>query len=590
MLVEGMHFFERVVDGRLYRVVAQSVWDPRKQQPVSRQILLGPADPPPVADLAKTRTVGTKRVGDTGALGWVAEQLDVVRLIDEACGVAGLAKGPSVGELALGVALQRACAPGAKRDLAAFLDSSVARISCLPAESFTGQAFHRGATGVTAEQLERAQLAIARAAVTRFELSAEVLAFDSTNFDTHIATTTPGELARRGHAKSKRSDLRVVGLGVLVSESGHVPLLHRTYPGNSSDQAVLTSCLKGLAQLHDELDAAEGGATKAGRTVVRDGGFWSEQLELELESARYHSLISLPLSHTAAEQALVFAAQRGHMQPLRGKLEEGRAARLEARVGELERTLLVVENQELLQGQKRGIAVALRKAKRELCKLERRVQAGKLERTALEARVKKALGREHLAEFVVTTIGGTPARPTFSWKVDAARRRDLERTRLGRRVLCTTRKLWSTERIVHAFRGQWNVEELFRRSKKGGLVPWGPSYQWADASLQLHTFATVLGLTLVALAKLALGTKQSAPDFMQDLANINATLVRTNTGKQGRRPTVMLPPELSSAQQKAVHIFELDRWIPSLSSTMNQPSSPQRRTPPANRQTMRKSG
>ena len=482
-----MHFFERMVDGRLYRVVAQSVWDPQKQQPVSRQVLLGPADPPPVADLAKTRTVGTKRVGDTGALGWVAEQLDIVGLIDEACGALGPAKGPSVGELALGVALQRACAPGAKRDLAAFLDSSVARISCLPIESFTGQAFHRGAAGVTAEQLERAQLAIARAAVTRFKLSAEVLAFDSTNFDTHIATTTPGELARRGHAKSKRSDLRVVGLGVLVSEIGHVPLLHRTYPGNSSDQALLTSCLQGLAQLHDALDTAEGGATKAGRTVVRDGGFWSEQLELDLEGARYHSLISLPLSHTASEQALVFAAQRGNMQPLRGVLAEVRAARLEARVGELARTLLVVESQELLRGQKRGIAVALRKAKSELRLLERRLQAGKLTRTTLAVRVQKALGREHLAEFVVTTIGGTAAQPTFSWQVDAARRRELERTRLGRRVLCTTRKLWSTERIVHAFRGQWHVEELFRRAKKDGLVPWGPSFQWADASLQFHT-------------------------------------------------------------------------------------------------------
>lgn len=585
-----MHFFERFVDGRLYRVVAQSVWDPRKQQPVSRQVLLGPADPPPVADLARTHTVGTKRVGDTGALGWVAEQLDVVRLIDEACGAVGPVKGPSVGELVLGVALQRACAPGAKRDLAAFLDSSVARISCLPIESFTGQAFHRGAAAVTPEQLERAQLAIARAAVTRFALSAEVLAFDSTNFDTHIATTTPGELARRGHAKSKRSDLRVVGLGVLVSEIGHVPLLHRTYPGNSSDQALLASCLKGLAQLHDELDAAQGGVTKAGRTVVRDGGFWSEQLELELESARYHSLISLPLSHTAAEQALVFAAQRGHMQSLRGGLKEVRAARLEGRVGELERTLLVVESQELLIGQKRGIAVALRKAKSELCAIERRVQAGKLERTALEARVKKALGREHLAGFVVTTIGGTAAQPTFSWQVDAARRRELERTRLGRRVLCTTRKLWSTERIVHAFRGQWNVEELFRRSKKGGVVPWGPSFQWADASLQLHTFATVLGLMLVALAKQALGTTQSAPAFMQDLANINATLVRTNTGQKGRRPTVMLPPALSPTQQKAVRLFQLDRWMPSLSSTMNTPSSPQRRIAPVNDRMMRRSG
>ena len=31
--------------------------------------------------------------------------------------------------------------------------------------------------------------------------------------------------------------------------------------------------------------------------------------------------------------------------------------------------------------------------------------------------------------------------------------------------------------MVHAFRGQWNVEELFRRAKKGGVVPWGPSHQ-----------------------------------------------------------------------------------------------------------------
>jgi len=72
----------------------------------------------------------------------------------------------------------------------------------------------------TDEQLEQAQIAIAKAAMARFELSADVLAFDTTNFDTHIATVTPGELARRGHAKSKRSDLRVVGLGVLVSETG----------------------------------------------------------------------------------------------------------------------------------------------------------------------------------------------------------------------------------------------------------------------------------------------------------------------------------------------------------------------------------
>jgi hypothetical protein len=547
-------------------MAADSVWDPRTKHPVSRQVLLGPAGPAPVADLARTRTIGTRRVGDVGALGWVAEQLHVVRHLNEAFAGDPVRSGPSAGELILAVAVQRACAPGSKRALAAFLAESVARVSCLPAERFSGQAFYRVAAGLTAAQLEQAQIALAREAVARFAVSTNVLAFDSTNFDTHIATTTPGDLARRGHAKSKRRDLRVVGLGVLVSETGHVPLLHRTYPGNSSDQAVLASCLEGLRQLHDALDHGEGRPGQ--RTVVRDGGFWSEQLELDLDIAGYHSLISLPLSHRAAAQALADAAGRGRMKPLRGRLKDVRAARLEGRVGTLERTLVVIESQELLRGQKRGIAVALRQAQVELRTLRRRAEAQRITRDSVATRVQKILAREHLAEFVVVTIGGRPTAPTLRWRVDAARRRTLERTRLGRRVLCTDHKFWSTERIVTAFRGQWNVEELFRRAKKGGLVPWGPSYQWADPSLRLHTFATVLGLMLIALAKLALGARQSARAMMKELADIKATLARTSTGHQGRRPTVMIPPELSPAQRKAVTTFELARWMPALSSTM----------------------
>ena len=252
-----MHVFEREVNGHCYRIAAQSVWDSVRGRSVARQVVLGPAVPPPVADLRATHTVGTRGVGDVGALIWVAEQLDLVAHIDRACGKLGAKGGPSVGELALAVAVQRACSPGPKCDLGEFLDASVPRLSCLPGSSFTGQAFHRVAQQVTEHDLEQAQVAISKAAVARFGLSTDVLAFDTTNFDTHIATLTPGELAHRGHAKSKRRDLRVVGLGLLVSETGHVPLLYRTYPGNGSDQAVLGACLEGLKGLHEALDEGE---------------------------------------------------------------------------------------------------------------------------------------------------------------------------------------------------------------------------------------------------------------------------------------------------------------------------------------------
>ena len=562
-----MNVFERQVGGRRYRVASQSLWDPARQRPFARQAVLGPADPPPVADLASTRTVGTRRVGDVGALVWIAEQLDLIKLIDQACGLTGPTEGPTIGEMVLAVAVQRACAPAAKCHLAAFLESCLPRVSCLPDSAFTGQAFHRLASQVTDEQLESAQIDIARAATHRFELSTDVLAFDTTNFDTHSATTTPGKLARRGHAKSKRSDLRVVGLAALVSETGHVPLLHRTYPGNGSDQTVLGECLDALGKLHDALDDAEQRTARACRTLVRDGGSWSEQLELDLDVEGYYTLISLTLSHSASQLALERAAERGAMKSLGGKLEGVRAARLRTQVGELDRTLVVVESQELLRGQKRGIAVALRKAKEEFRILERRAANGRISREALDDRVRKALQREHLSEFVMATVKEERGKIILDWQVDPARRRLLERTRLGRRVLCTDHHAWSSGRIVHAFRGQWNVEELFRRAKKGGVVSWGPSHQWADNSLRLHTFATVMGLMLVSLARLTLGNQKSANSTMKTLSDMKATLVRVRTKGLGRRATVMLAPDLTSDQRKAVKAFDLGRWLPTLLSS-----------------------
>ena len=73
---------------------------------------------------------------------------------------------------------------------------------------------------------------------------------------------------------------------------------------------------------------------------------------------------------------------------------------------------------------------------------------------------------------------------------------------------------------------------------------------------------------LVSLAKIALGTGDSALAMMGDLAEIRATLVRTTTRGPGRRATVMIAPELTTTQRRAVKAFELDRWMPTLLSCM----------------------
>ena len=63
--------------------------------------------------------------------------------------------------------------------------------------------------------------------------------------------------------------------------------------------------------------------------------------------------------------------------------------------------------------------------------------------------------------------------------------------------------------------------------------------------------------------------------MMQSLGAIRATLVRTTTGKTGRRPTMMIAPELGALQRRAVKVFGLGRWLPALSScSPPQPDAP----------------
>jgi hypothetical protein len=64
----------------------------------------------------------------------------------------------------------------------------------------------------------RPQIAIAKAAVARFELSADVLAFDTMNFDTHIATVTHPRRPHFGQFASQ--GLHLTSLGRLLQYPG----------------------------------------------------------------------------------------------------------------------------------------------------------------------------------------------------------------------------------------------------------------------------------------------------------------------------------------------------------------------------------
>jgi transposase len=101
------------------------------------------------------------------------------------------------------------------------------------------------------------------------------VALGMTNFATFIDTgNARAPIAQRGKAKQKRADLRLVGLGPVVTRDGGVPLLSLAYPGSKPDVTQFPQMIQALAARHAALAAAGQDGTEM--TVVFDAGQNSE--------------------------------------------------------------------------------------------------------------------------------------------------------------------------------------------------------------------------------------------------------------------------------------------------------------------------
>ena len=95
-----------------------------------------------------------------------------------------------------------------------------------------------------------------------------------TNFATFIDTGNgKAPIAQRGKAKQKRSDLRLVGLGLVVTRDGGIPLTWHAYPGDRPDVTQFPAMIGQLRGQYQAIAAAAGCAGRQpGRRRGHDGG------------------------------------------------------------------------------------------------------------------------------------------------------------------------------------------------------------------------------------------------------------------------------------------------------------------------------
>lgn len=475
-------------------------------------------------------------------------------------------QGLSVGTYLQAAAVNRAVDPRSKRGFYSWYQRSVmTRIMPAPAEALNSQRFWDAMDRVDPEVVDAIEQAAVAGAVEEFGVDLEALVFDATNFHTFIASdNSRNQIAKRGHAKNKRHDLRLVNLALACSTDHQIPLASKLVAGNTPDPKMFAAS---LPELIARLEVLGVEASKV--TLVFDKGNDSHANLASLDASGLGFVGSVTPTHHPD----LLAVGDDRFQPVQG-IEAVSAYRCQKEVlGQL-RTVVVTRSQSFLEKQLVGLAQTCSRAQSHLQELDRLLAGGRhrMDRTKLEARVKEALAPRWMAELYPYTIShDNDQRLQLSWALDQNALDKLQIRELGKRILFTDRHDWSTAQIITAYRSQWEVESAFRQMKDPRHAAFRPIYHWTDQKIKVHALYSVAALMLVNLAwreANRAGIKLSPRELTEALASIReVTLIYPPVKGKGNPRVFKKLTRIDPLQRQLFELFRLQTFRPGVGNT-----------------------
>jgi len=469
---------------------------------IVHQTYLGTADS--VARLVQDRTAPvplsatTVEFGLPGALWLAAEKSGVFALLQSLWPTPR--SGPSTAHYLLLAAIHRICQPGPKTEVADwYRDSILSSLWGFAPERFSSQAFwdcfDRIATGESLpsdkrDELEEAQLRLLGLWKEKQLVTRRLLAYDTTNFYTYIASTNErNSLAQRGHNKQGRHNLRQVGLSYVLDGDNGLSLCHHLYRGNVGDAEEFPDALHRIVTLLERNQIAPQTVT-----LVLDKGSAALANTLELEQAGVGWISALPWTQAPAE----FRSTE-KLTPLSSQ-EPGVSAAAETMLVHGKQYRCVVKySAPFASEQLHSLTTSLSKAMQSMRRLARELatSAASFTERGLRNKIARWLAPQFVDELVSYTLEQRDGRWHLQFDFDHQALDRLMKQRLGRTVLISNRFDWTPEQIITAYSGQQHIEQVFRGLKDGDWLRWGPMYHWTDQKIRVHAFYCMLGISLL---------------------------------------------------------------------------------------------
>jgi transposase len=564
--------YKKVISGKPYWYLREMGWVDGKPKLVSERYLGTAAEIEALLDAREAAALPERTrhlaFGDVAAAWGMLADLGIAGIIDEAAGSRRADAGASAGTYLVLAALNRLVAPCSKLAFADWWKSTAAdRFTKIPARVLDHRRFWDAMHAVTFDQLEQASRQIAVKIVEAPGVDVSSVALDMTNFATFIATGNGrAPVAQRGKAKQKRADLRLVGLGLVVTREDGIPLTWHAYPGDRPDVTQFPAMIDQLAGQYRAVCAAAGVRADAAEvTVVFDAGQNSEANLAHLAGTGLHYIGSVPASDCPDLTALPASA--------RDIVDKDRFGGLTAydtrreTYGAQRRTILT-HSPELQESQARGFdGTTLAKAGKKLDELAATLARGKTRRPRdkVEAEIEAITAKPWVRRVITWQLTGQQPRDLrLSWSVDPGARAALAEEIFGKHVLITSHDDWPVPEVIAGYRSQSEAGFSFRQMKDPHVVSFSPMFHWTEHNIRVHVFTCVLALQIAHLMRLTAaraGLQLSVRELLRQLAGIGETvLIYPSTG--GRPKARRMTTELAGDQDKLHEIFGLTRWVP----------------------------
>jgi transposase len=443
--------------------------------------------------------------GAVSALLDIAERLGVRDIIDKHAGKRR--QGLAVGDQIVLAAINRAVEPVSK---SAFFEDWFERTilpKFFPAanrKNLSSQGFWNNMSVLDADKIRAIEEELTAKIVQLYNIPINCLLYDNTNFYTYIDTDNQSKLVKRGKSKEHRSDLKIIGLSLLVSGYHNIPLFHEVYPGNMNDAKHFSETINKLKDRYLKI-----GYKEETITIIFDRG---NNSAANIESLLNEDICKFYFVGGLKQNQgydLLDEAYNNYSFLNNDIFKETTAYRTSKEEFGIPVTVVVTHNTELYNKQLRGIIGNIEKCKIDLNNLITKLllrangTITKGRNYTIESITKKVteiLHAEHMKQifdYNITTINNIFFDLKYQINEDKF---DLLKSKfLGKSILFTNRHNWSTEDIISAYRSQFHVEECFKQLKNSCFLSFRPIRHFTDNKIRVHAFYCVIALLLCSV-------------------------------------------------------------------------------------------